>query len=92
MSKVNAKIVKRAKRLAALMIGVGIVAPGAGNWLGMNALTSAIFGGIMTGTGIIAALSLIYASKGEVPDADFDKAINDQIEQVRSQRDSKKHD
>lgn len=92
MAKVNPKYIKRASRLASLMIGVGIISPGAGNWLGMNAVTSAIFGGILAGTGVIGALALIYAGKGEIADAEFDKAINEQVESVRSQRDSKKTD
>lgn len=90
--KLSAKVVKRISRLASLMIGVGIISPGAGNWLGMNAVTSAVFGGILAGTGVIGALALIYAGKGEIPDADFDKAINEQVESVRSQREGKKHD
>lgn len=81
---------KRITRLAALMLGVGLLAPGAGNWLGMDAVISAIFGGILAGIGVIAVLLLVYAGKGEVSDSAFDKAINDQIEKVKAEQDSAK--
>ena len=80
---------KRVLRLAALVLAVGIIAPGAGNWLGMDAFISAMFGGVLAGVGVIGALLLIYAAKGEVPDQDFDRTINDAIEQVRSKTDGK---
>lgn len=82
--------VTRASRIAALIVGVGIIAPGAGNWLGMDAVVSALFGGVLVGTGVVGTLLLIYASKAEVTDRDFNKAINDAIESVRSERSNDK--
>jgi hypothetical protein len=38
------------------------------------------------GVSLIATLLLIYAGKGYVEDSAFDKAINEQIEQVQSKK------
>jgi hypothetical protein len=76
--------VKRAKRVLAFGLAAGIVSPGAGNWMGIDALTSAIFGAIVVLTSLIAALLLTYAGKGEVSDAAFDSHINESIETLKS--------
>jgi predicted nicotinamide N-methyase len=36
--------IKRAKRVLAFGVASGIVSPGAGSWIGIDAVTSAIFG------------------------------------------------
>lgn len=56
----------------------------------MDAVVSALFGGVLVGTGVVGTLLLIYASKAEVTDRDFNKAINDAIESVRSERSNDK--
>jgi hypothetical protein len=83
---VNHKNVKRAKRVAAFMAASGLLAPGAGNWFGIDALASAAFGAVLVGVSLVATLLLIYAGRGYVEDAAFDKAINEQIEQIQSKK------
>lgn len=91
MSKLQTKKwIKRLTRIAALAIGAGLVAPSAGNALGLNFINSLIFGATFVVLGVAATLLLVYASKGDVPDQDFDKAINDQIETIRADKDNKK--
>ena len=75
---------KRIKRVLAFGVAAGILAPGAGNWLGLDAITSAVFGSVMVLLTLIAALLLTYAGKGDVSDADFDSHINEQIESLKS--------
>lgn len=90
MSKLQTKKwISRLTRIAALAIGAGLLAPSAGNALGLDFINSLIFGATFVVLGVAATLLLIYASKGNVPDRDFDKAINDQIEQVRADKDDK---
>lgn len=81
---IEPKHVKRAKRVLAFGLAAGIVSPGAGNWMGIDALTSAIFGAIVVLTSLIAALLLTYAGKGEVSDEAFDSHINESIETLKS--------
>jgi hypothetical protein len=78
------KIVKRFLRISAFALGVGLAALGAGNVLGFSALQSALFGASMAVIGLVGAILLTYAAKGEVPDADFDGHVNSAIENVRS--------
>lgn len=88
--KLGSKQIKRGKRVAAFGIAAGILSPGAGAWLdaaGMvqiSALTSAVFGATLVVTGLVAALLLTYAAKGEVSDEAFDSAISDAIENLNS--------
>lgn len=80
------KLIKRGLRIAAFMAAAGLLAPGAGNWFGVDAIASAAFGAVLVGTGLVATLLLIYAGRGEVSDDAFSKAINDQIETLESKR------
>jgi hypothetical protein len=80
----NKKSATRAKRILAFGLAAGILSPGAGNWMGINAVTSALFGGIIVISSLIAALLLTYAGKGEVSDADFDSHIKDAITNLDS--------
>lgn len=80
----KSKQVKRAKRVAAFGVATGILSLGAGNIWQIDALTSALFGASLALLGLVAALLIIYAGKGDVPDSDFDQAINSAIENVRS--------
>lgn len=88
--KLKNKTVLRGKRIAAFGIAAGLLSPGAGAWLdaaGMvqiDAVTSAIFGATLVITGLVAALLLTFAAKGEVSDEAFDQAINDAIENLNS--------
>lgn len=82
MSKTKA--IHRAKRIAAFGIAAGIMSPGAGNWMGIDAITSAIFGAVIVLSSLIAALLLTYAGKGQVTDGDFDSHINESIETLKS--------
>jgi hypothetical protein len=81
------KLLKRAYRVGAFALGVGILALGAGSVLNMNALESATFGAIMAVLGLIGAIAFTYAAKGQVPDSDFDSHINSAIENVKSKQD-----
>ncbi len=78
------KVQKRILRVLAFGVAAGILAPGAGNWIGIDAITSAIFGSVMVLLSLVAAILLTYAGKGEVSDADFDSHINEQIESLKS--------
>lgn len=88
--KLNKKLVNRATRIAAFSVATGIAFLGAGNVFGMDALTSAGFGATGAILGLVGVLLFTYASKGDVPDTDFDKAINQAIEQVQSKTADKK--
>ncbi|MFM5968910.1 MAG: hypothetical protein ACKOQ8_07745 [Micrococcales bacterium] len=81
---VSRKTRKRIARIAAFGVAAGIIAPGAGNWIGLDAVTSAVFGSVMVLLSLVAAILLTYAGKGEVSDADFDSHINEQIESLKS--------
>lgn len=83
MSK-NQKYRQRAQRVAAFGLAAGLMSPGAGNWMGIDAVTSAIFGAIVVLTSLVAALLLTYAGKGAVSDADFDAHVNESIETLKS--------
>jgi hypothetical protein len=83
------KLLKRAARVSAFALGVGITALGAGSVIGLGAVESATFGAIMAVLGLIGALSFTFAAKGEVPDGDFDSHINSAIENVQSKSEKK---
>jgi hypothetical protein len=65
-------------------VASGIVSPGAGSWIGIDAVTSAIFGAMVVLLSLVAAMLLTYAGKGEVSDMDFDSHINESIETLKS--------
>ena len=77
-------VVTRVFRVVAFAFGTGISFMGAGNLFGIGAVQSALFGAAGAFMGLISALFFSYASKGSVPDRDFDQAINSAIESVRS--------
>lgn len=81
---IEPKHVKRAKRILAFGLAAGIVSPGAGSWIGIDAVTSAVFGAIVVLMSLVAAMLLTYAGKGEVSDVDFDAHINQSIETLKS--------
>lgn len=82
--KIWKRIPKRFKRVASFGLGAGIAGLGAGNIWNLSALESAGFGATLAIIGLIGALSFSYAGKGDVPDSDFDAAINDAIQAVNS--------
>jgi Na+/melibiose symporter-like transporter len=84
MKKLWKRIPKRFKRVAAFALGAGIAFLGAGAVYSMPPLQSALFGATGSILGLVMALSFTYAGKGEVPDRDFDSAINASIEAVAS--------
>jgi hypothetical protein len=81
---IESKYVRRAKRVLAFGIASGIVSPGAGSWIGIDAVTSAIFGAMVVLLSLVAAMLLTYAGKGEITDTDFDSHINESIETLKS--------
>lgn len=83
------KNVKRGLRVVAFGLGTGIMFMGAGNVWGFDALESAGFGATGAVLGLIAVLAFTYASKGNVPEKDFDRAIDDAIEHVNSKTSKK---
>ena len=78
---------KRTLRVLAFATATGIAFMGAGNLFGINALQSAGFGAAGAVLGLVGALLFTYASKGIVPDQDFNDAINKAIESVQSDTD-----
>lgn len=89
MSKLSRLLKRRSVvnvlRVLAFAGGAGIAFLGAGNLMHIDALTSAMFGASGAVLGLVGALLFLYAGKGDVPQSDFDSAINSAIEQVRSQ-------
>lgn len=81
---IDPKHIHRAKRVLAFGIAAGLVSPGAGTWIGIDAITSAIFGAMVVLLSLIAAMLLTYAGKGSVSDADFNAHINESIETLKS--------
>lgn len=84
MNKLWKKIPVRFKRIAAFALGAGIAFLGAGAVYSMPPLQSALFGATGSVLGLVMALAFTYAGKGEVPNEDFDQAINSSIEAVSS--------
>ena len=84
MNKIWKRIPKRFKRIAAFALGAGIAFLGAGAVYNMPPLQSALFGATGSVLGLVMALAFTYARKGEVPDADFNQAINASIDAVAS--------
>ena len=82
--KIKNKKIRRFLRVLAFAGGAGIAFMGAGNVWGYSALSSALFGATGAVLGLVMALLFTYAVKDEVPDEDFDNAINSAIEQVES--------
>lgn len=80
--KLWSKVPKRYKRVAAFALGAGIAFIGAGSFYDYSAVQSALFGATGAIMLLVMALSFIYAGKGEVPDKDFDNAMNDAINNV----------
>lgn len=85
LPKCSPKQIKRAQRILSFGLAAGILSPGAGNWMGIPALESAVFGAIIVLSSLVAALLLTYAGKGEVSDSDFNAHINDAIQNMKSQ-------
>ena len=81
---IESRYVRRAKRVLAFGIASGIVSPGAGSWIGIDAITSAVFGAMVVLLSLVAAMLLTYAGKGEVTDTDFNSHINESIETLKS--------
>jgi hypothetical protein len=82
--------ITRTLRVAAFALATGIAFMGAGNVFGISAVQSAAFGAVGAVLGLLATLLFTYAGKASVPDADFDKAINQAIESVASDAKDKK--
>jgi hypothetical protein len=80
-------LLKRLFRVLAFALGAGIAGLGAGSVLGFSALQSAMFGSLAAVIGLIGALSFVFAIKGQVPDEDFNNAINSAVETVRAKTD-----
>ena len=90
MKFLSNKTVKRALRIAAFAGGAGIAFMGAGNLMHIDAVTSAAFGASGAVLGLTGALLFTFAGKGDVPDDDFETAINAAIQQVESKTSSDK--
>ena len=76
--------ITRALRVLAFALATGIAFMGAGNVFGISAIQSAAFGAVGAVLGLVATLLFTYASKAQVPDEDFNQAINKAIESVQS--------
>jgi hypothetical protein len=75
---------KRAWRIASFSAGAGLAGLGAGNFWELSILQSIGMGATMAVLALATALFFIHAAKGEVPEKDFDTAINSAIETVKS--------
>lgn len=86
MKFLKSKQFKRILRACALAFGAGLAFMGVGNLpiFNMDAANSVMFGAIGTIVALMIGLSFTFASKGEVPDKDFDELINQQIEAVNA--------
>jgi hypothetical protein len=89
MAKIPTKTMKRVTRVISFGLAAGLVSPGAGNWIGIDAVTSAIFGSLVVLSSLVAALLLTYAGKGEVSDQAFDATINEAINNLESTKKDK---
>jgi len=76
--------ITRGLRVLAFALATGIAFMGAGNVFGISAVQSAAFGAVGAVLGLVATLLFTYASKANVPDEDFNQAINKAIESVQS--------
>lgn len=76
--------ITRSLRVLAFALATGIAFMGAGNVFGISAIQSAAFGAVGAVLGLVATLLFTYASKAQVPDEDFNQAINKAIESVQS--------
>lgn len=76
--------ITRGLRVLAFALATGIAFMGAGNVFGISAVQSAAFGAVGAVLGLVATLLFTYASKANVPDEDFNNAINKAIESVQS--------
>jgi hypothetical protein len=76
--------ITRSLRVLAFALATGIAFMGAGNVFGISAIQSAAFGAVGAVLGLVATLLFTYASKANVPDEDFNQAINKAIESVQS--------
>lgn len=76
--------ITRTLRVVAFALATGIAFMGAGNVFGISAIQSAAFGAVGAVLGLVATLLFTYASKAQVPDEDFNQAINKAIESVQS--------
>lgn len=76
--------ISRSLRVLAFALATGIAFMGAGNVFGISAVQSAAFGAVGAVLGLVATLLFTYASKAQVPDDDFNQAINKAIESVQS--------
>jgi hypothetical protein len=85
------KQIKRLLRISAFAIGSGIVLLAAGSIGGMSPIDAAILGGTAAIMIIAVPLLFEYASKGQVTDEAFDKAINTGIQQVKADTEKKKN-
>jgi hypothetical protein len=82
--------ITRSLRVLAFATATGIAFMGAGNVFGISAIQSAAFGAVGAVLGLLATLLFTYASKANIPDEDFNKAINKAIESVQSDTTEKK--
>jgi hypothetical protein len=83
-------LLKRVVRVLAFALGAGIAGLGAGAVLGFSAVQSALFGSLAAVIGLVGALSFVFAIKGEVPEDDFNNAINSAVETVRAKSEKSK--
>jgi hypothetical protein len=83
-------LLKRLVRVLAFALGAGIAGLGAGAVLGFSAVQSAMFGSLAAVIGLVGALSFVFAIKGEVPEDDFNNAINSAVETVRAKSEKSK--
>lgn len=78
----NPKTKRRAIRVIAICAGVGLAAPSAGSAIGMDFLTSAVFGALMVLISLVSTLLITFGVKDGVSDAEFDKTVREAVEQA----------
>jgi hypothetical protein len=80
---------KRLLRVAAFMLGAGIVFVTAGAIGGITPLHAGLIGGLGAGLVVVVAISFEYAAKGKVTDEAFDEAIQTGIQKVKADTEKK---
>ena len=78
----NPKTKRRLFRIVAICLGVGLAAPSAGSAIGMDFLTSAVFGALMVLISLVSTLLITFGVKDGVSDSDFDKTLREAAEQA----------
>lgn len=85
----NAKTKRRLWRIIAICAGVGLAAPSAGSAIGMDFVTSAVFGALMVLISLVSTLLITFGVKDGVSDEEFDKTLREAAERAAAAKEKK---